>query len=89
MLYLLLILVFALGIPFTMYLVYSPVGSIEIGGVQQRYFYQLLLPLFIILIPTTKSKNIKINIDNILVFMLPIIVLLFTIYTICCNTVGI
>jgi uncharacterized membrane protein len=75
-LFMLFILIFMIGIPFTMFLVYVSVGDMRIGGVQQRYFYQLLLPLFVILFPYNKNKN---NNNKIALFIVPILTLLVSI----------
>lgn len=76
------ILIFMIGIPFTMYLVYVDVGGSQIGGVQQRYFYQLLLPLFVILYPSSNNKSDN---DKYALFAVPILVLLFTIVAVIIN----
>ena len=64
-----------------LYLSYTPVGSITINGVQDRYFLPLLFPMFIAL----QLKNIKNNIDpkfyNTIVVSIPTIVMLLAIYS--------
>ena len=75
-LFILFILIFMIGIPFTMYLVYVSVGDMKIGGVQQRYFYQLLLPLFVLLF---QYNNAKSDNNKIALFIVPILTLLFSI----------
>lgn len=80
-------LMFFVGIPFTMYLIYTPVGLPHINGVQQRYFYQLLLPLFIILTPTIK-EDIKPKNSKGIIIIGTSLLLFVTIFIMTINSVG-
>lgn len=77
---LLLILLFAVGTVLTFYLTWSPVGTLDILGVQARYF----LPIFFLMpfIFNISSKiQIKRNIDN----WLLVLIISFAVYAVLLN----
>lgn len=63
-----------------LYLSFTPVGYNIINGVQPRYFLPLLFPLLIVFNTSKIKSNISENVYNFIIFIIPILVFMISIY---------
>ena len=80
------ILVICLGVSVliwtALYVSYTPVGALEIAGVQPRYFLPLAFPMLLILHSDKIKHNISDRIYDTIIFAVPLFVLVVSLYRI-------